>query len=73
MHEPNEARATEPFLSFGDFGFDDFADQNEGNEDYKIFDSRDAFTTKCNVGNGEGQVFANSGTHSSTVDKRERR
>jgi hypothetical protein len=52
VDNPQKPRATEAFFCFGDFSFDDFADLNEGNEDYEIFDSRDAFATECNVGNG---------------------
>ena len=64
LDDPNEPGARKAFFCFGNFSFDKFADQNKRNEDDKIFDSRDTFTTECDVGNGEGQVFANGGTHS---------
>ena len=73
MNDTEEAGTSEAFLDFDDFSFDDFAGLNEWNEDDKVFASCDAFTTECDVGNGEGQMFANSGTHAETLDKRGRR
>jgi hypothetical protein len=69
LDEAEQSRSGEAFLCFGNLHFDYFANLNERNEDYKIFDSRDTFTTESNVGNSEGQVFANSGTHRNTVGK----
>jgi hypothetical protein len=63
LDDAEQARAGEALLCFGDLNFDYFADLNERNEDDEIFNSRDSFTTECDVGNREGQVFANSGTH----------
>jgi hypothetical protein len=67
LNQTQEPGASKALFRFSDFGFDCFADQNEWDEDNKIFNSRDAFTTECNIGNGEGQVFANSGTHDSRL------
>ena len=69
LNDPPKPRATESLFCLSNFGFDHFGDLNERDEDYKIFDSRNAFTTERNVGNGEGQVFANSGTHASRLRK----
>jgi hypothetical protein len=44
---------------------------NERNEDHKIFNAGNAFTTECHIPYGEGQVFANSRTHVNHVRKEE--
>ena len=66
LNDSQKSSAGKTFFYFRDFDLDDFADLNERNEDDKIFDSRDSFTTECDIGNSEGQVFANSGTHGTT-------
>src|SRR4029077_4659497 len=53
LNDPAKPRATEALFCLSDFGFDHFGDLNEWDEDYKIFDSRNAFATECNIGNGE--------------------
>ena len=69
LNDPPKPRATESLFCLSYFRFDHFGNLNERDEDYKIFDSRNAFTTERKVGNGEGQVFANSGTHASRLRK----
>ena len=67
LNDSDQTRAGEPFLNFNDLCFNNFANLNERNEDNEIFDSGDSFTTECNIRDGEGQVFANSGTHANML------
>jgi hypothetical protein len=69
LNDAPKPRATESLFCLSYFRFDHFGDLNERDEDNKIFDSRNAFATECYICNGEGQVFANSGTHASRLRK----